>query len=78
MAPVPVGAIILWTARSARTRPRTRFPAMPRLNAGEPGRVAGHPLTVSPVSRVTLPQKMASCSAGLSPISSRFAIVARM
>ena len=39
---------------------------------------ADHPLTVSPVRRVTLPRKIASCSAGLSSISSRFLIVARM
>ena len=42
------------------------------------GRPRDHSLTVSPVRRVTLPIKMASCPAGLSPISSRFLIVTRM
>src|SRR5262245_10420793 len=56
-----------------------RAPAPPSGAPTRGGRTPrDHPLTVSPVSRMTLPQKMASFSAGLSPISSRFAIVARM
>src|SRR5262245_65071953 len=48
MAPVPVGAIILWTARSARTRPRDAVPgdaARERRRAGQGG---GSPLDGEP------------------------------